>query len=127
MGAIGILMPVDECTHLGHLGRLTDGAGNIQRVEIAGIDEAIHGTEIDMVGIDVVRLLPAQRTHRGIGGCPDAVRLAAYNQVLTVGLVPNRDHIRTTSGALAARFQLGLRLMSETVAHAERVFFQRQH
>ena len=43
-----------------HRRGLPDGRGHVERVEIAGVDEAVHGAEIDVVGVHVIGPRPAQ-------------------------------------------------------------------
>src|ERR1035438_10033636 len=49
-------MTLDESLDAIRLGRLADGRGYIERVEIASLDEAVHGAEVDVIGIHVVRV-----------------------------------------------------------------------
>src|ERR1017187_8764590 len=74
------------------LGRLADGRGYIERVEIAGLDEAIHGAEVDMIGVHVVRVFPARLPHRLFGGGAHAGGLRTHDAVLAIRLVPDGDY-----------------------------------
>ena len=40
-------------------GGLADGGGHVERVEVAGVEEAVDGREIDVVGIHVIGARPA--------------------------------------------------------------------
>ena len=59
-GAGQFRMARDEGVEIGRGGGLADGGGDVEGVEIAGVDEAIDGVEVDVVGVDVVGLLPAE-------------------------------------------------------------------
>ncbi len=120
-------MARDERGHIVRRCRLPDGAGDIERVEIAGVDEAVHGAEIDVVGVHVVGKGPAERAYRGIGGAADGARFTAHDQVLAIGFIPDRNHVHPAGGSHAAGLELGFGLVGEAVAHTERVFFQRKH
>ena len=120
-------MPVGEGLDRVRGGRLADGVGHVDGVEIAGGEEAVHGFQADVVGVDVVGLLPAQFAHRGVGRRADAAGFGADGRVLAVRLVPDRDDLGALLGGQHAGAQLGLGLVGETVADAEGVFGQRQH
>ena len=105
---------------------LTDRVGHVDRVEVARGQEAIDGFEADVVGVDVVRLLPAERLHRGVGRGPHARRLGADDRVLAVRLVPDRDDLDALLGGQHAGPQLRLRLVREPIADADGVFGERK-
>ena len=50
-----------------------DEVGHVEGEEVAGGEEAVHGLEADVVGVDVVGPRPAQRADGGIGLGADAV------------------------------------------------------
>ena len=57
--------------------RLADRVGDVDREEVAGGEEPVDRLEADVVGVDVIRLRPAELLHRGVGGGPHARRLAS--------------------------------------------------
>ena len=120
-------MALDERVDAVRLGRLADGRGDVERVEIAGVDEAVHGAEADVVGIDVVGLLPARSPHRRVGRGAHARRFGADDGVLAVRFVPDGDDVDAVVRRHHAGPQLGLGLMRETVADTEGEFFQGKH
>ena len=61
-------MAAHERFHVRRRGGLADGRGDVQRVEIAGIDEAVHGAQVDVIGVHVVGMFPAQFADGRIGG-----------------------------------------------------------
>src|SRR5262249_52884958 len=77
------------------------------------------GFEPDVVRVNVVGLLPAERLHRGVRGVPYAARLGADDRVLAVGLVPDRYHFDACFRREDARAELRLRLVCEPVADAD--------
>src|ERR1035441_7336720 len=56
------------------------------------LDEAVHGTEVDVIGIHVVRVFPARQPHRLFGCGAHAGGLRAHDAVLAIRLVPDRDY-----------------------------------
>ena len=67
-GADQLGMAVDEGRHVGGIGGLADVVGDVEREEIAGRDEAVHGGEVDVVGVEQVFAGPAEVGHRLVGG-----------------------------------------------------------
>ena len=57
-GANQLGMPGDECFDFITPGRLSDGLGNIERVEVRRRDEGIDGFRTDMIGVDIKRAGP---------------------------------------------------------------------
>ena len=96
---------------------------HVERVEIAGREEPIHGLQPDVVGIDVVRLVPAERLHRGVRLGPDIVGPAVDDGVFAVGLVPDRVNAQAGVTRLENGLELRAALAGKAVAHAEGVFF----
>ena len=120
-------MTLDEGVDAVRLGRLADGRGHVERVEIAGVDEAVHGAEVDVIGIHVIGLLPAGLPHRLIGGGAHAGGFRAHDAVLAIRFVPDRDYGDAAVRRHHASLQLGLGLVRETVAYTEGEFFQGKH
>ena len=85
-------MPAHEGFHVRRRGGLADGRGDVERVEIAGIDEAVHRAQVDVIGVHVVGMFPAQFTDGRIGGGPHAARFGSDDQVLAIRFVPDGDH-----------------------------------
>ena len=109
------------------LGRLPDCRRHVQRVEIAGVDEAVHGAEIDVIGVHVIRPRPAGLPHRIIGGSTHACGFRTHDAVLAIRFVPDGDHGDAAVRGHRASLQLGLGLMRETVPYADGEFFQSKH
>ena len=125
--ALQLRMALDEGVDAVRLGRLADGRGHIERVEIAGVDEAVHRAEVDVVGIHVIGLRPAGLPHRLIGGGAHAGRFRAHDAVLAIRFVPDGDDGDAAVRRHRASLQLGLGLVRETVPYAEGEFFQSKH
>ena len=85
-------MPPHERFHVRRRGGLADGRGDVQRVEIAGVDEAVHGAQVDVIGVHVVGMFPAQFADGRIGGGPHAAGFGSDDQVLAIRFVPDGDH-----------------------------------
>jgi hypothetical protein len=113
-------MPAHERFDVRRRGGLADGRGDVQRVEIAGIDEAVHRAQVDVIGVHVVRMFPAQFTDGRIGGGLHAARFGADDQVLAIRFVPDGDHGDAGLCGHDASCQLRLCLMREAVSHSNR-------
>ena len=87
-------------------------------------DEAVDRLQADVIGVDEVRPLPIERDDRGVGFGPDARRLAVHDQVLAVGLVPDRRDVDAELLRLDERGELGLALMGEAIADPHRILRQ---
>ena len=120
-------MALDEGLEIGGCGRLADGVGHVDRVEVAGVDEAIHGLEVDVVGVHVVRPFPAQLAHGRIGGGAYAGRFRADDGVFAIRLVPDGNDGCAVLRGHDAGLQLRLGLVREAVADAEGEFVQGKH
>ena len=79
-----------------------------------------------MVGIQKVRLLPAQRLDRGINRRAALGGFGADGDMLAIGFVPNRDDVNAFASGAEAGLQLRLGLPRKPVAHSERVLPKRQ-
>ena len=113
-------MAVHEGFHVRRGGGLADGRGDVQRIEIAGIDEAIDGAQVDVIGIHVVGMFPAEFTDGRIGGGPHAGRFGTDDEVLAIRFVPDGDHGDAGLPGHDASCQLRLGLMGEAVSHSNR-------
>jgi hypothetical protein len=100
---------------------LADLIGNIDGVEIAGVEEGIHGCEIDVVGVHVERLIPMKGRDSSVGGDASRTWDRAYDAVFAVGLIPDRDNFDACFGGFDAGLQLGAGLVSEAVTDADGV------
>src|ERR1035441_5173888 len=109
------------------LSRLSDGRRYVERVEVAGVDEAVYGAQVNMIGVHVVGLLPARLPYGFIGGGAHAGGLRAHNGVLAIRFVPNWDYGDATGRRHHASLQLGLGLVRETVPYAEGELLQGEH
>ena len=105
------------------LGRLPDKIRHVDGEEIRAVEILVDRVHVDVVGIHVPTLLPAQCLHRRLGGVINALRFRADEAVLAVGLVPDRHHFDAIRGQLHTRLQLRLSLVRKSVAHAHGVFF----
>jgi hypothetical protein len=79
---------------------------------------------MDVVGVHVKRLGPTEFADGGFGRRPHALGLRTNYDVLAIRLVPDRNDGQTVFGGTRTRAQLGLRLMSKTVADSEGVLCQ---
>jgi hypothetical protein len=84
-------------------GRLPDGVGHIQREKVARIEKAVHRSQVDVIGVQIIRARPTEFVHGAIGGGARARGLRADDQVLAIRLIPDRDD----NGALARRQHAG--------------------
>ena len=125
--ALEFRMALDEGVDAIRLGRLADGGGHVERVEIAGVDEAVHGAEVDVVGIHVIGLRPAGLPHGLVGGGAHAGGFRADDAVLAIRFVPDGDDGDAAVRRHRAGLQLGLGLVRETVPYADGEFFQGKH
>lgn len=107
--------------------RLADAVRDVNGEEVRAREKALHRFEPDMIGIDVPAAGPALGFHRGLRGVEHALRLRADEGVFAIGFVPDRRHVDAVLGEQLKRVKLGLRLMREAVAHAERETFENQH
>ncbi len=56
-------MVLDKSLQVSSGGRLANGVSHVERIEIAVIDNRIHGVEADVISIDVKGLGPTQLTN----------------------------------------------------------------
>jgi hypothetical protein len=87
--------------------------------KVAGGEEAVDGGEVDVVGVAEVWVLPAEGLHGSVGGGAGGRGLGADDVVLAVGFVPDGNDFDAVVRGLDAGLELGFRLMSEAVAHAD--------
>ena len=120
-------MTIDEGVHAVRAGRLADGRGYVEGVEIAGVDEAIDGAEVDVIGVHVVGLFPAGLAYRCIGGGAHAGGFRADDAVLAIRFIPDRDDGDAAGRRHHASLQLSLGLVRETVPYTDGEFFQGKH
>ena len=113
-------MAARERCHVRRGGGLTDGRGDIQRIEIAGLDEAVDGAQVDVIGIHVVGMFPAEFTDSGIGGDLHAAGFGTDDEVLAIRFVPHGDDGDAGLPGHDASCQLRLGLMREAVSHSNR-------
>ena len=126
-GALQFRMTLDEGVDAIRFGRLADGRRHVERVEIAGVDEAVHRAEVDVVGIHVIGLRPAGLPHCLIGGGTHAGGFRTDDAVLAIRFVPDGDDGDAAVRRHHASLQLGLGLVRKTVPYANREFFQGKH
>ncbi len=88
------------------------------------MQKAIDRGQVDVIGIDTVIGLPAERLHGVIRLLAQAVRLGADNLVLAVGLVPDGRNIDPCVPGVHDCLQLGDSLVKKAITHAKAVFFE---
>ena len=108
----------EERRNVLRLGRLADHVRHIQGKEVAGIEEALHRLQVDVVRVEKVRLAPAHLLHCHVRRGARLHRLGANDGVLAVRLVPHRNDLNARVSGLHACGKLGLRLVGKAVAHA---------
>ena len=113
-------MAADEGFDVRRGSGLADGRGDVEGVEIAGLDEAADGAQVDVIGVHVVGMFPAQFADGGIGGSLHAAGFGTDDEVLAIRLVPDGDHGDTGLFGHDASCQLRLSLMREAVSHSNR-------
>ena len=104
----------------GLVGRLADEVGDVERVEVAGGQEAVDRLDADVVGVDVVGVLPAAAPNGLVGLGADVVGRGADEGVLAEGLVPDRHHHHARLLRLLDRAQLRQPFAAEPVADPQR-------
>ena len=120
-------MPRDERIDIFLFGRFADEMSDVERVEVARRDKAIHRVQIDVIRIDIIGLLPAQFLDGSVCGGTHAVGFRTDDHVLTVGLVPDRNDFNARFRSQLAGPQLRLGLVCKPVSDAECIFFNFQH
>ena len=115
-------MTVEERLDIGERGRLADGVGHIERVEVAGIDEAVHRAQIDVVRIHVIGSRPTELSNGTVGRAAYTGGLGADDIVFAIRFIPNRDDFNTLFCGQQTGFELGFGLMRESVSHSKRIF-----
>jgi len=113
---------VDKFLESLFLGALADEIGDVDGEKVAGGDEMVHGLHADVVGIDEIGVLPAQRLDGRIGLGAGVARLAVDDGVFAVGFVPDRCDLDALIFQQLEGVQLGLTLMAEPVTDADGVF-----
>ncbi len=109
------------------LGGFANVVGHVHGVEVAGSQKAVHGGEVDMVGVAKVGELPAKFRDRGIGCGADLRRLRTDDRMFPIGLVPHRNYIHARLGSDSARFELSFSLVRKSIAHANRESVKYRH
>ena len=61
-------MPAEKCVDVPDGRRLADRFGHVEGEEVAGGKKQVDGGEIDVIGVDVPRLPPAEFADGGLGG-----------------------------------------------------------
>lgn len=117
-------MPLAKCFNGHGLGPFTNEIRDIDRVEVRMRDEPADRIAPDVVGINVVGLLPMQLPDGIVGRRTGTPGLGTDYQVLTIGFVPNRSNFHTGFSCKDAGAQLRSGLVRESVADTYRVFLQ---
>jgi hypothetical protein len=100
------------------VGGLPDGLGHIQREEVAAAQKAVNGLEMHMVGIDKVRLVPAECLDGRIGLGPYIGRPGADDAVFAIRFVPDGRPRCPRPVPCRIASKLGNALTAEAVADA---------
>ena len=87
----------------------------------------VHRFETDMVGINVVRLLPTQCLDRRVSRPARGGRLRTDGYVLPAGLVPDRNDLDALLRSHHTGTKLGLGLVREAVTDPQRIFLKCQN
>ena len=74
-------------------GCLANEIRHVDGEEIGADKILVDCIHVDVVGIHVPALIPTQRRHRRLGSVVHTLRLRTDKAVLTVGFVPDRNHI----------------------------------
>jgi len=97
--------------HAFGIGGFANRVGHVNREEIRGRDETIHGFEPDVVGVHVIWFLPAERLYRRIRLGAQTGRFGADELVFAIRLVPDGNNIRAKLGGQDARAKLRVALV----------------
>ncbi len=112
-------MAREERLH-GRIGsRLSDRLRHVQRVKIAGGQEAVHGAQADVIGVHVVGLLPAEFGDRRIGRGAHAIGLRSDDVMLSIRLVPDGDDFDAALRGEHAGAELRNGLVRKAISHTE--------
>lgn len=112
-------MPLHKRLYILYIRGLTNQVGDVQGKEVTRLEKSSHRLQIDVVRIQKIRLGPAKLLDRGIGGSTRLARLRSNNHVLTVRLVPHRNHLNPGIGGQNTRRKLRLCLMRKPIPHAQ--------
>ena len=75
------------------VGRLADRVRDVEREKVTRLEVTIDRVKVNVVGINVVRLVPAKFPDGLVRRGPHGGRQGADSEVLAVRLVPSRDHL----------------------------------
>src|ERR1700683_2953728 len=98
-------MALHKRIHIRGSGSLANLLSYIEREEVARRDEAVDRLERNVIGVEEVRLVPAQFLDGSIGSLARLAGLGADDGVLTVGLVPHRNALYARLACLDASRQ----------------------
>ena len=101
---------------------IIDEVGDVDCEEIARGDEAIDGFEADVIGVDEVGVLPAERFYCVIGFGADACGLAVDDEMFAVGFIPDGSDLYAELLGFDECGELGFALVSEAVADSHAIF-----
>ena len=119
-------MPLDKRLDRRRIRGLANPVRHVKRVKIRVRQETVHRAELDMVGIHVVRPLPAQFFGRCIRRSPRGRGLGTDDEMFAVRLVPNGDDLEAVRGCHHASAKLGFGLVREAVADPDRQLLEFQ-
>ena len=119
-------MSLDKSRHHFGVGGFPNPIRHVNRVKIRMRNVTVHRLQPDMVGVHVIRLLPAHGIHRRLHRRPGVGWLGAHDEVLAVGFVPDRSDVRALLRRQNEGLKLRPRLVGKTVPHPERKLFQFQ-
>ncbi len=107
-------------------GRLTDEVGHIDGEEITRRDKSVNRCNRDVVGIHMVRQLPAKRVHRCVSSLARRKRLRTDDGMFAIRLVPHGYNFNPAGERIEAGLQLRLCLMCKAVAGSNGIFMKLQ-
>jgi hypothetical protein len=113
-------MIVDEVIQISLSGGYSDLVRNVDGEEVAGLEEAIHCAQVDVIGIAEVRMLPFELMDSGIRRGARLRRFGTDDGVLPIRLVPYGHHLYSRMRRPYAGAQLRLGLVHKPVAYPDR-------
>ncbi len=117
-------MPREKRADGRRFSRLADKTGDIDGEKIARRDIAVHGFERNVIGVDVMWVLPMERVNCPIRGRAHGAGIGTDDGVLPVGLVPYRNNLYSRAGSQDAGLELRFGLMREAVADSYGIFLR---
>src|SRR5690349_5442298 len=101
---------------------LADRCCYIHGEEVARVEVAVDRSKVDVVGIHMIGMLPADLADGLIGSPSDTLGSGADHIMFAVGFVPDRNDGHAEGGGFRAGLQLSTGLVGEAVANPPRKF-----